>query len=97
MLRTICLAISLSSLISCATQPGLKILEERSDYLSDLKVLELGYGSEASLPRRRGELALVWRHESQLPSGDYFWGGWVSIAVNRHSLVIERQKNGNEK
>lgn len=97
MFRTICLIIFSSSLISCASQPGLKILEERSDYLSDLKVLDLGYGTQASLPRRRGELALVWRHETQLPSGDYFWGGWVSIAVNRHSLVIEKQKPGSEK
>jgi hypothetical protein len=93
MFRTICLIIFSSNLISCASQPGLKILEERSDYLSDLKVLDLGYGTQASLPRRRGELALVWRHETQLPSGDYFWGGWVSIAVTRHSLVIEKQKS----
>ncbi len=91
MFRTICLIIFSSSLVSCASQPGLKILEERSDYLNDLKVLDLN-GTEASLPRRKGELALAWRHETQLPSGDYFWGGWVSIAVGRHSLVIEKQK-----
>src|SRR3990167_5573165 len=92
MYRLICSIICLSSLASCASQPGLRILEERSDYLNDLKVLELGYGTAENLPVRRGELALVWRHESQLPNGDYFWGAWVSIAVNKNSLVIEKQK-----
>lgn len=90
MIRAICSLILLSSLVSCASQPGLKLLEERSDYLNDLKVLDLGYGTQASLPRRHGEMALVWRHEAQLPSGDYFWGAWVSIALNKQAFGIER-------
>lgn len=92
MKHLICSIIFLSNLVGCASNPGLRILEERSDYLNDLKVLDLGYGTAASLPVRRGELALVWRHETQLPNGDYFWGGWVSIAVSRQSLVIEKNK-----
>lgn len=90
MIRVICYLTLLSSLASCASQPGLKLLEERSDYLNDLKVLDLGYGTQSSLPKRHGEMALVWRHEVQLPSGDYFWGAWVSIAINKQAFGIER-------
>ena len=93
MIRMICSLILLSSLVSCASQPGLKVLEERSDYLNDLKVLDLGYGTEASLPRRHGEMALVWRHETQLPSGDYFWGAWVSLAINKQTFGIDRERS----
>lgn len=93
MIRMICSLIFLSSIVSCASQPGLRILEERSDYLNDLKVLDLGYGTHESFPKRNGEMALVWRHETQLPSGDYFWGAWVSIAVNKQAFSIERSKS----
>lgn len=92
MIRVIFSLILLSSLVSCASQPGLKLLEERSDYLNDLKVLDLGYGTQESLPKRHGEMALVWRHEAQLTSGDYFWGAWVSIAVNKQAFGIERER-----
>ena len=93
MIRRICFLILLSSLVSCATAPGDRVLEERSDYLSDLKVLDLGYETPQTLPKRNGEMALVWRHEARLASGDYFWGGWVSLVVNRHSFNIEKSKN----
>jgi hypothetical protein len=92
MIRLICSVILLSSLISCATAPGDKVLEQRSDYLSDLKVLDLGYDTPKTLPKRNGEMALVWRYETKLPSGDYFWGGWVSLVVNPHAFSIEKKK-----
>ncbi len=88
----ICSLILLSSLVGCATSPGERVLEERSDYLSDLKVLDLGYDTPQTMPKRSGEMALVWRHETRLPSGDYFWGGWVSLVVNKHAFSIERSK-----
>ncbi len=80
MKQKVFLLLCLISLVTgCASDSGLRILEERSDMLSDIKTLELGVDGTTRKVGKGGELALVWRHEAPLPSGDLFLGGWLLL------------------
>lgn len=74
----------LSSLFSGCSTTGRnqEVLKERSIHASEMRNLSLGL-SKKNIRLTRSGVAHAWRHETDLPSGDYFWGAWISIVVTK--------------
>lgn len=91
--------LSISFLCSCAShnKPQISFLEKRADYedkerqkaqIKDLKA------SFISLKRTEPHLADIWIHPHELPSGDFFQGGWVKTLLSHSAWEVEGyQKN----
>lgn len=74
----------LSSLVlGCASTNQKSLLEERAGYGSVPSSMNLtGNGNVKYVPTRIQEKVIVpWLHDKELPSGDYFWGAWLSVRV----------------
>ena len=74
----------LSSFISGCSTTGKnqEVLKERSVHASEMRNLSLGLNHK-KVRRTNSGVAHAWRHETDLPSGDYFWGGWISAVVTK--------------
>lgn len=82
----------LSSVIfGCATG-GKSILEERAGYDFTSPPMSVGAGGGIKyVPSRVPEKVIVaWLHAKELPSGDYFWGSWLSIVVAPESWELKK-------
>lgn len=73
-----------NALIGCASSDkGKNVLAERSVLRGQFQSLDLGVGSKAKIGKTKSSVVHAWRHETELPSGDYFWGGWLSLVVTK--------------
>ena len=91
----ISLGISACSLNRAAS---LRMLDERAQYeglppLPELKEGGLeGFRGRPIPSRTRTRVAMVRVHPHELPNHDYFWGGWISILVDRDTWVLTRPR-----
>ena len=94
----ICAALSMSGCMSRA--PSLRMLDTRAGYdqgLDDEEVAlyQRGKRSGGSFARPGGpRIAKVYLYPHELPSRDYFWGGYVSLVVAKDELVFEDPRAG---
>lgn len=83
MKKLVCLTILLSSYLSgCASSDkAVNMLEERASYFSD--VTEVGFGELKHRKNVRKKVFKIyaWRHESELPHGVTFLGGWLEVNI----------------
>ena len=79
----ISLAFLSSVMVGCASTNQKSILEERAGYGREIPNVNLsGSGGFKYVPTRVPEKVIVpWLHGKDLPSKDYFWGGWLSVIV----------------
>lgn len=82
-------------LCSCASTPQLKLLEERAEYDTDLptQVGPEGFLTEKGkkVPVRvKSSVVVGWLHPHEMPSGDYFLGGWVSLVIDKARWDLKR-------
>ncbi len=61
-----------SALIGCSTTgKGKEILKERAAFRQEMSDLSLGVTSPKSKKLTQSGVAHAWRHETELPGGDY--------------------------
>lgn len=79
----ISLAFLSNVLLGCASSQTKSLLEERAGYGVTPPAVNLsGSGGVKYVPTRVPETVIVpWLHAKELPSKDYFWGGWLSVVV----------------
>jgi hypothetical protein len=82
-------------LFSCAMNraPGMKMLEKVADYDSLKRVDEEldSVRRPLLIPRRTKALVTdIWIHPHEMPTGDYFQGGWIRTVINRASWKLEK-------
>ena len=74
--------------------PSLNMLDRRSDYTEKLRAeKELSSLSDGLLiPHRvQPEITDVWIHPHEMPTGDYFLGGWVRIVISDSRWQIKNK------
>lgn len=81
---------------SCATtrSPSLNLLEKASDYENMHQIREALDQVDHPLlipVRTKPVIADIWVHPHELPSGDYFRGGWIRTVVSRSHWEVEEQ------
>jgi hypothetical protein len=60
---------------------------------SDLSFKEGGVEGFRSHPvptRSRAKVAAIYAHPHEMPSRDYFWGGWISVVVEQDQWVMSK-------
>jgi hypothetical protein len=89
------LPVLLISFIGCAHRaPTKRMLDHRAGYDVDIA------DAENLLPdsnRKVVKSAVAWIHPNRLPSGDQFWGAWISIKIDEPgwNLYVPRyEKDG---
>jgi len=87
------LAISACSLNRAAS---LRMLDDRAQYeglppLPSLREGGLeGFRGKPLPSRTRPKVAMIRVHPHELPNHDYFWGGWISVLVDRDRWVLTK-------
>lgn len=82
------LVLAISSLASgCAHRAkSLRLLDARSNYNAPMRddeagLFQGGKGANKSLLKQNAESARVYLHPTRLPTGDFFWGGYISLSL----------------
>lgn len=83
-------------LASCSTMraPSINMLETRADYNGELKADAVLEGQAPLLVpnRTRAKVTDIWVHPHEMPTGDYFRGGWIRTLISRSQWEMERIK-----
>ena len=88
MTKSILLLSTVLFLTSCASLQNLSqnLLEKRADYKHDNKVKtaleDLNSTSLLAPKRTQSKTADIWVHPHEMPTGDYFLGGWVRMVIS---------------
>lgn len=82
-------------LSACSTTraPSLNMLEKRADYEGSNYMGEVVSEFEPSVlvPNRTSpRVADIWIHPHEMPTGDYFRGGWIRTLVSKSQWQMER-------
>ena len=72
---------------SCASNSGLKVLEERANYSEEKKIDET---KQKHFSRSGSMIKKAWLFPHEMPTGDFFGGAWL------HLLVKEERWNVND-
>ena len=85
----------LISLTACVHRaPSERMLDYRAGY--DMDIIQ-GETLVRDSSRRTVKSVIAWVHPERLPSGDHFWGAWVSVKIDEPgwSLYVPRyEKEG---
>lgn len=82
--------------------PSLRMLDARSGYNSSLEDEEValyqkGRESTDTLVRKSApRIARVYIYPHELPTKDYFWGGYVSVVVSADEWITEGPKSSSD-
>jgi hypothetical protein len=74
--------------------PSLRMLEERSAYGSGVDEEEVGLyqrgrpNSFTSARKSAPRVARAYIYPHELPSKDFFWGGWVSLVISPDEWIL---------
>lgn len=63
--------------------------------MKGLSIKESGVSGYKGAPiptRTRARVVAAFIHPTELPSRDYFWGGWVSLLVEKDGWVFSRPR-----
>lgn len=73
---------------------GPNLLEKRADYDGTLETEVFFEGKSPLLRPKRSkpQIADIWIHPHEMPSGDYFMGGWIRTLVSHSKWEMERVK-----
>ena len=55
-------------------------------YLADVGLIDLGIAKN-QYAQTKSNIVTIWRHGTSLPHGDFFWGGWISIVIDKPHWV----------
>ena len=82
-------------LAACSTTraPSLNMLEKRADYNGKHQVNEVISEFEPSIlipNRTSAKVADIWIHPHEMPTGDYFRGGWIRTLISKSKWQMER-------
>jgi len=96
-LTGVCLALILLLSTSCALNrvKGTNMLNKRSDYKSTKQIEDaLSSADEALLSpeRTKPSVADIWIHPHEMPSGDYFLGGWIRSIISKARWQVEEKR-----
>jgi hypothetical protein len=90
------ISVSLVTFVGCQNRaPSLRMLDARSGYSAGLDDEEValyqkGHQNSKSLARKSApRVARVYIYPHELPSKDYFWGGYVSLVVSPDEWIFE--------
>lgn len=83
---------------------SLRMLSDRAEYDAgeisfDSNLEERGMDGYQNSPiptRTRPKVAAVWIYPTDTAGGDYFWGGWLSVLLERDEWV-PKKRNGTPK
>lgn len=85
----------LLSLAACQNRaPSLRMLDARSGYADgpddeEVALYQKGRASHRSLVRKSApRVARVYLYPHELPSKDYFWGGYISLVVSPDEWLV---------
>ncbi len=86
-------------LVACTNRaPSLRMLDDRAQYEGDLPNPALHEGGiegfrVSPLPvRTRPKVADFWIHPQKINDGTYFWGGWLSVVMEKGDWVLSTPK-----
>lgn len=51
-----------------------------------------GFKNRPVPTRSRAQVAAIYAHPHEMPSRDYFWGGWISVVVEQDQWVMSKAK-----
>ena len=85
-------------LSACAINrvPSLNMLEKRSDYAGLRQVEEdlSSLGGPLLIPQRtQSTVTDIWVHPHEMPTGDYFRGGWIRTVISSPKWTIEQKSS----
>ena len=83
-------------LSSCAIHraPSRNMLAERSDYTGQARTEKESSALSASEPlftpqRTQPEVTDIWIHPHEMPTGDYFRGGWIRTIISDSKWTVK--------
>lgn len=80
------LALLSSTLISCASKSkNQRLLNERAEYKKEVAGIDLNLG----VKRTAARVTRAWVFPHELPTGDYFLGGWIMLKYGTEAWSIE--------
>jgi hypothetical protein len=85
-------------LSSCATTraPSLNLLEKRSDYdnMGQIENELSSVDAPLLVPQRTNPTVTdIWIHPHEMPTGDYFRGGWIRTVISNARWEVEKKKS----
>lgn len=85
-------------LSSCATTraPSLNLLEKRSDYdnMGQIENELSSVDAPLLVPQRTNPTVTdIWIHPHEMPTGDYFRGGWIRTVISSARWEVEKKKS----
>lgn len=90
------ISLCLFSFIGCQNRaPSLRMLDARSGYSAgqdeeEVALYQRGHQNSQSLARKSApRVARVYIYPHELPTKDYFWGGYVSLVVSPDEWIFE--------
>lgn len=93
-------AIALCLVAGCTNRaPSLRVLDTRAGYGSELDDEDLALYQrgrkhpESTLPKGGKQVVTAYIYPHELPTRDYFWGGFVSVVVGEDDLVFENPED----
>lgn len=93
-------AIALCFTAGCTNRaPSLRVLDTRAGYGSehddeDLALYQRGRkNADTVLPKGGKQVVTAYIYPHELPTRDYFWGGYVSVVVGEEDLVFENPED----
>ena len=83
-------------LSACATSraPSLNMLERRSDYngVGQIEDALSSVDTPLLVPQRtKPTITDIWIHPHEMPTGDYFRGGWIRTVISGARWQMEQQ------
>lgn len=80
---------------ACGTMraPSLNMLDRRSDYTGENRASETLDDLDRPLlvpDRTKPQITDIWIHPHEMPTGDYFRGGWIRTIVTDSQWEMER-------
>ncbi len=51
-----------------------------------------GFRNAPAPTRSRAKVSAIYAHPHEMPSRDYFWGGWISVVVEQDQWVMSSPK-----
>jgi hypothetical protein len=96
------LALAISALVTgCGSlnrAESSRMLDARSGYGGEGAAASLsfkeggveGFRNHPTPTRSRAKVAAIYAHPHEMPSRDYFWGGWISVVVEQDQWVMSK-------
>ncbi|MBT4761936.1 MAG: hypothetical protein HOO06_09590 [Bdellovibrionaceae bacterium] len=97
-MRSILILLVAILLSACSTTraPSLNMLEKRSDYsgVGQIEDALSSVNSPLLVPQRTKPIVTdIWVHPHEMPTGDYFRGGWIRTVISKARWEVEKKRS----